>query len=81
MKDAKEKADKEAKEMAEELEAEKRGENKESDKTDKEGAGDTKPDRAPSTLASAPQVQGIQPPGVVHIPIGTTAEGMFSVLC
>ena len=30
-------------------------------------------------LASAPQVQGIQPPGVVHIPIGTTAEGTYVV--
>ena len=77
MKDAKEKADKEAKEMADELEAEKRGESKDTDK-DKEvpGEGTGKPAVAPSSLTNAPQLQGIQPPGVVHIPIGTTTEGM-----
>ena len=78
VKDAKEKADKEAKEMAEELDLEKRGESKDADKHDKDDAATAKNTVAkattPSTVvATLPQVAGIQQPKIVQLPLGAAA--------
>ena len=77
VKDAKEKADKEAKEMAEQLDSEKRGDavgsgasGGEPEKETKEANGGLKPGSAPSALGTAPQVQGMQSPNVLPVPIG-----------
>ena len=78
MKDAKERADKEAKEMAEELDLEKRGETKDPDKHDKDDAAAAKNTvvtaTTPSTVATTlPQVAGMQQPKILQLPLGAAA--------
>ena len=85
MKDAKERADKEAKEMAEELDLEKRGETKDPDKHDKDDAAAAAKNTVvtattPSTIATPPpQVAGIQQPKILQLPLGAAAtpEGKY----
>ena len=83
MKDAKERADKEAKEMAEELDLEKRGETKDADKHDKDDAvakNTVVTATTPSTVATTlPQVAGIQQPKILQLPhsAAATPEGKY----